>query len=328
MNCIFLCLSYCCFPIAAAAQSVTRIAVIGCHSQNNPAPVLPFMAEKMNPDYCLWVGDNVYADTETDALHVMRQLQILEAKPGFKKLREQSKFMVTWDDHDFGLNNAGKDYALKEQTKQIHRTFWRLENEIPATQDGVYYAKIEQQPNGRKIQFIMLDGRYNRDKPGRKADALGENQWKWLEEQLKQEAYLRFILSGYQVLLHKPTRWEAWVKLGKSQERLYDLIKSTNAKGVVFITGDQHYVEVLREEKLFGYDAYEIMAAGINQTERHGRAPNRVVGPDLTVNNAPLITIYWDGVDGTAPHIHFTVVDVDTKKFSLEYRIPFSNIGL
>jgi len=311
-----------------AQQTETRVAVIGCHQQGRPAPALPYMAEKLKPDYCVWVGDNVYADTETDPQHILRQLEIMEAKPGFKELQSQSKFMVTWDDHDFGLNNAGNDYEFREESKQIHRKFWQLENEIPENQDGIYYAKIGQQQNGKKIQFIMIDGRYNRDKPGRKADALGENQWKWLEEQLKQPVDLRFIVSGYQVLLHTPTRWEAWVKLGKSRERLYDLIKSTNAKGVVFITGDQHYAEVLHEKEVLGYDAYEIMASGINQTERPGRAPNRVAGPDLTLNSAPLITIYWDGKNEEPPYIHFTNTDVDTGKHSLEYRISFSDIGI
>lgn len=312
----------------AQRADATRIAIIGCHQQGRPAPALTFLAEKVQPAYTIWVGDNVYADTEKDAQHVMRQLQIMEAKPGFKELREQSKFMVTWDDHDYGLNNAGKDYKLKEKTMQIHRQFWRLENEIPADHDGVYYAKIEQQPNGKKIQFILLDGRYNRGKPGKNADALGEKQWKWLEEQLRKPADLRFIVSGYQVLLRKPTRWEAWIKLGKSRDRLYDLIKSTNAKGVVFITGDQHYVEVLHEKNVLGYDAYEIMASGINQTERPGRAPNRVAGPDLTLNSVSVMTIHWEGKNNLPPHIYFSVTDADTGTTTLEFRIPLAAVGL
>lgn len=310
------------------SQTPTTIAVIGCHNQHEPAPVLPFLANEVRPEYCVWVGDNVYADTEDNPQHIEDQLKVLDTKPGYPELKANAKFFVTWDDHDYGLNNAGKEYPLKEASKQIHRKFWELEAEIPEDQDGVYYASIEKQPNGKTIQFILLDVRYNLDEPGRKADALGENQWKWLETQLQQPADLRFLVSGQQILINRPTRWEAWSRLGKSRKRLFDLIQSTQAKGVVFITGDQHYVEVLRSKKVLGYDGYEIMAAGINKVETPGLAFNRVAGPDKTIHSAPVIRVYWEEKEGVPPHLEFTVTDVEAEKITTEYRIPFSEIGL
>ncbi len=319
----------CLFVVAnIQAQDSTNIAIIGCHKQNNSAPALEYIANIMQPDYCIWVGDNVYADTRNDAQHIQNQLDKLAAKPGFEELRDNSTFMVTWDDHDYGLNNEGKDYPLKEESKQIHRTFWQLEDEIPADHDGVYYAKLEEQANGKILQFIMLDGRYNRDDEGKKADALGEKQWAWLEAELQKPADLRLIVSGYQVLLDCPTRWEAWAKLGDSRKRLFDLIKTTEAKGVVFITGDQHYVEILKKKNALGYDAYEIMASGINQTERPSRRNNRILGPDLTKHSAPQITIYWKETDEYAPHIYFKNIAVETGKKTSKYRIFMSDIGL
>lgn len=322
---LFICLFIC---SNLQAQDSTKIAIIGCHKQNNPAPALEYIANAMQPDYCVWVGDNVYADTRDDAQHIQNQLDKLAAKPGFQDLRDNSTFLVTWDDHDFGLNNEGKNYPLKEESKQIHRTFWQLENEIPADHDGVYYAKLAKQTNGKIIQFILFDGRYNRDDESKKADALGEKQWAWLEAELQKEADIRLIVSGYQVLLDCPTRWEAWDKLGKSRKRLFDLIKATKAMGVVFITGDQHYVEILKKNKALGYDAYEIMASGINQTERPSRDNNRIVGPDLTKHSAPQIIIYWEGTDEHTPHIHFTNIAVKTGQKTSDYRIFMSEIGL
>ena len=294
---LFFCLVAGTTNASAQDHEVTKIAIIGCHNQHDPAPAIPYIANTLQPDYTIWVGDNVYADTETDPQHIQQQLEVLEAKDGFETLRDRSKFMVTWDDHDYGLNNYGKHYIFKEESKQIHRKFWRLEEEIPADHDGVYYAKLEKQINGKVIQFIMLDPRFNRDDPRKKnADALGENQWKWLEEQLKQPADLRIIVSGYQVLLRKVNRWEAWVKVGKSRDRLFDLIDKTDAKNIVFVTGDQHYVEVIKSPRNVKYKTYEILAAGINKTERPGRAPNRVAGPDVTIHAAPMIEVHWDGL--------------------------------
>lgn len=316
-----LCLSF--LISSAQEETITKIAVLGCHNQGSPAPTIPYFADKLQPDYSIWIGDNVYADTETDPQHILRQLQVLENKEGYKKLRENSKFMVTWDDHDYGLNDSDKDYVFKEESKQIHRKFWRLENEIPTDQDGIYYAKLEKQPNGKIIQFIMLDGRYNKDKPGPNADALGENQWKWLEKQLKEKADLRFILSGYQVLLKKPMRWEAWIRQGKSRERLFELIKSTDAEHIVFVTGDQHYVEVLHSPNNVKYKTFEIMAAGINKNEVPGIATNRAMKADKTIHSAPLIEVHWT----EEPYIDFKNYDVIGDRVNSEFKFKLSQIG-
>ncbi len=315
-------------PVAAANSNSTTIALIGCHKQKREAPTLTHLAEHVKPDYCVWLGDNVYADTYTDADVIKTQLAVLNEKPGFQDLKRNSAFLVTWDDHDYGFNNAGKNYPLKEKSRAIHREFWELEEEVPEERQGVYYAKIKEQPNGKRIQFIMLDGRYNKTKPSKKGDVLGEEQWQWLEEQLDKPADLRFIVSGFQILLDKPTKWEAWVKLGKSRQRLFDMIKRRELKGVVFLTGDQHYVEVLRKEKAIGYDAYEIMAAGINKTEKAGKTKLRVMDADETLHSAPLLNIHWNGIGEIGPHIEFTNTDVVSGKETSRYLIFFKEIGL
>jgi alkaline phosphatase D len=324
MRAIFLSIA-CLLALATQAQtdSITSIAILGCHRQDLPAPTIPYLANTIKPDYSVWVGDNVYADTETDPQHIQRQLEVLLNKDGFKQLREISKFMVTWDDHDYGLNDAGKDYIYKEESKQIHRKFWQLENEISTDQDGIYYAKLEKQPNGKVVQFIMLDGRSNRENPLKPfSDAFGENQWKFIEEQLKKPADVRFIVNGYQMLLKRPTRWEALVKLGRSRKRLLNIINKTNAQNILFITGDQHYVEVLKSPWNVGYRTFEIMAAGINNTERPGFARNRVSGPDVTVHSAPVIEVHW----AADPYIVFKNYDVEANRVNSEYKFLLSDI--
>lgn len=305
-----------------AQYDSTTIAIIGCHEQHKPAPVIPYFANKVKPEFTIWVGDNVYADTKGDAQYIQRQLEVLGNKDGFLELKQVSKFMITWDDHDYGLNNAGINYPLKNESLEIHRKFWELESDVPANQDGIYHAKIEKLANGKTIQFIMLDIRYNKSK----SDILGENQWSWLNEQLKAKADLRFIISGTQVLLNRPTRWEAWTRNGQSKKRLLNLIKINQTKGVVFITGDQHYNEVLKGKEKMGYAAFEFMAAGINKTEKPGWAGKRVAGPDVTVHSAPTITIYWSDKDDS--YLHLKVVDVTTNQITLSYKILFSKIGL
>lgn len=96
----------------------TRIALLGCLKQDRPAPALPkYLAA--GPDICLWVGDNVYADTEDDPEFIRECYRTLEALPGFRELRDEVPFVVTWDDHDYGLNNLGEHYVLKDESKAI-----------------------------------------------------------------------------------------------------------------------------------------------------------------------------------------------------------------
>ena len=187
----------------------------------------------------------------------------------------------------------GTNQVFLAESKAIHRKFWELEEKVPEERDGVYYSEIKTEANGKKIQFVMLDGRYNYDNK----NTLGENQWKWLEQVLQEEADIRFLVCGYQVLLPHMTRWESWAKTGKERKRLVELLAKVNANNVIFLTGDQHTTEVLKSQKKLDYFTYEIMACGINQTEKPGRGPNRVMGPDLTLNSAPLIKIIWGEKD-------------------------------
>ncbi len=312
------------YGLFAQDNSVTTVSILGCHSQDTPAPTIPYLVNTLKPDYCIWVGDNVYADTDDNPQYIQDQLNLLAAKPGFNQLKTQSKFFVTWDDHDYGKNNYGKRYKLKEESKQIHRKFWMLENEIPANHDGIYYSKIEVQPNGKKVQFIMLDGRFNRDRPIKpNGDAFGKNQWKWLEAQLQQPADVRFLVNGYQILLEKPTEWEALIKIGKSRKKLIDLLKKYKVNNALFITGDQHYVEILESDKKLGYHTYEIMSAGINTTEEPGHPANRVAGPDLTTHDATIIEIHWQA----APYLQVKTYNVETGQVNIDYRIELGDIG-
>lgn len=310
------------FAKSIQSQEITTIGLLGCHVQDREAPSIPFFADSLQPDYAVWLGDNVYADTKKDANHIQKQLDKLAVKPGFQQLKATTPFFVTWDDHDYGLNNAGYDYPLKEESKAIHRNFWELTDKIPSERQGVYYAEIVNLPNGNSIHFIMLDGRYNKIDGGKKkAQTLGEEQWQWLENEIQKESTIKFIVSGYQVLLPKLTRWESWAKQGNERDRLIDLLVDYEVPNAIFLTGDQHTTEVLRSQRKLAYQTYEIMACGINQTEKPGRAPNRVMGPDLSYHSSPIIKIYWDD------HlIQFKNYNAETHKIASSFSFSFDDI--
>lgn len=304
----------------------TRIAILGCHKQFEPAPALHRYVQQL-PDLCLWIGDNVYADTEADPTYLKRCYDALAAKPAFQQLREAAPWMATWDDHDFGLNNAGKEYPLKAESKAIFREFWELEAEIPAAQAGIYYARTYA-INGKRLQIIMLDVRYERDPPFSGGDVLGEAQWAWLEAQLQQEADLRLLVSGFQLLLDASSGSETWAKFPQAQERLFQLIRTTRAEGVVFLTGDQHYGEVGRRPHTLPYDAVELQFAGINQIESPEFNSHRVSPVIQSQHSYALLDIHWQQTEADLPYLSFRIYDALADELELVYRVNLQELLL
>ena len=319
-------------PGAAQAQPVVsgddtyRIAILGCHRQDQPSPALNRYV-RADPDLALWVGDNVYADTEDDPTVIDTSYAALANKPAFRQLRRQTPFLVTWDDHDYGLNNADKRYALKEESKSIFRRFWRLEDTIPAERDGIYYAETVAVGTHR-LQVILLDVRYNRDRPAPGGDLLGERQWTWLEEQLRQPADLRLIVSGTQVLLDAASGSETWDQYPEAQARLFETVRQAGAEGVVFITGDQHYAEVARQAGALDVDAIELQFASVNQIEGPNYNSHRVAPVITSRHSYALLDVQMEATAYNEPHLLFRVFDAMTDTPELIYRVNLDELRL
>src|SRR5262249_30060876 len=147
----------------------------------------------------------------TDDMEVMkRKYQKQASVPGFRQLRQSTRLLATWDDHDYGRDDAGSEYPKKVESQQLFLDHLGVPADSPRRrQEGVYSAEIFGPP-GQRVQIILLDTRYFRSPlkkldplstkigtyaPNDASDAtmLGETQWKWLEEQLKQPAEIRLI---------------------------------------------------------------------------------------------------------------------------------------
>ena len=313
-------------PKDLSSSGPFRIAVLGCHKQFEPAPAL-FRYLEAEPNLCLWIGDNIYADTEDDITYIDSCYNALAAKPAFGRLIENYPYMATWDDHDFGLNNAGRHYPLKKQSKQRFRRFWRLEDEIPEERDGIYYDQFFEF-NGHTVQVMMLDVRYNRDDPGTNGDPLGANQWKWLEVALAKKADLKLLVSGFQILLDGDSGSETWENFPDAREQLFRLIREKQVQGLVFLTGDQHYGEVCRLDKALDFDAIELQFAGINQIEAPEFNSYRISNVIESKHSYAYLDIYFDKTKFDVPHLEFQIFDALSNQRELFYRVNFSELKL
>jgi hypothetical protein len=315
---------------ATPAPPLRRIAFGSCATQERPQPIWDAVAAT-RPELLLLLGDNIYADTEDMA--VMRaKYAKLAAVPGFKALRESVPILATWDDHDLGVDDGGSDYPKKaESQKQFLDFFGDAEDSPRRKRPGVYDARVFG-PEGKRVQVIMLDTRYFRSSPLKKkapvtrgegpyepnpdptTTMLGEDQWRWLEGQLRQPAEIRLIASSIQVVA-EDHGWEKWMNLPHEREHLYRLIRETGAEGVVFLSGDRHLAELSTMDGGAGYPFYDVTSSGLNQAARSWRPLEVNRHRVATMNwgdNFGLITIDWDLPD---PRITLEIRDVDGDVF-------------
>eukprot|EP01070_Trichotokara_eunicae_P011718 Trichotokara_eunicae@DN7800_c0_g1_i2.p1 len=73
---------------------------------------------------------------------------------------------------------------------------------------------------------------------------LGEAQWDWLENELKNDADVNVLVSSIQLLTSFPAI-ESWGHYPVSKKRLLETIKKSNPKGFLIVSGDVHFGEIL-----------------------------------------------------------------------------------
>jgi alkaline phosphatase D len=123
---------------------------------------------------------------------------------------------------------------------------------------------------------------------------LGEEQWRWLEAQLRQPAQVRVIVSGIQVVTDGHG-WERWGNFPLERQRLYRLIASTGAQGVVFLSGDRHIGALYREAGGTPYPFFELTSSGVTHPWRDAAeaGPNRL-GELFTELHYGTVEIDWE----------------------------------
>ncbi|MBX7181144.1 MAG: alkaline phosphatase family protein [Bacteroidia bacterium] len=293
------------------SQHKIRIGFGSCISQDNEQKIW-YKVNDLHPDYFLFLGDNIYGDTQNMAVLKAKYGQ-LGSKPGLQKLWEKTKVLAVWDDHDYGVNDGGKEYPKKEESKEIFLDFFKEPAESERRKHPGIYHQLVVGPEGERVQFILLDCRTFRDKlcrVGKDEDCygeygkcedstktmLGEEQWKWLEETLKVPADIRIVCSSTQFLVDF-NGWEAWANFPYERERMMRLIEKTKANGLFFVSGDVHYSEMSKLKRTNAYPFYDLTSSGM--THGHscaGENIHRIHGAYMKPNFG-WIDIEWKGME-------------------------------
>ena len=117
------------------------------------------------------------------------------------------------------------------------------------------------------VRLILPDLRYYKDDEAE--ELVSERQWQWIEEIFASgDDDLTFIMSGIQLMAsNRLKNFEVWPK--HEVRRLMGLVQKYRKNGVVLVSGDVHFTQVLNSKRRPSDDAYklyEITTSGLTHT--------------------------------------------------------------
>jgi len=230
---------------------------------------------KTPADFNIWMGDNWYT-REVDYgsewglnYRASRDRSLAVLQPFMAKMPQYA----IWDDHDYGPNDAGKSYLLKEASREVFKNY-SLNPTYGEAGEGIY-TKV----SFGDADFFLTDDRYFRadDKlpdsingmPNPEKEFFGAKQMSWLKNALLfSRATFKFIVTGSQAL-NPLNKYECLRDYPVDYHGLMDFLSAQKINGVLFLTGDRHHSEVIRIERPSLYPLFDItvspLTAGVSK---------------------------------------------------------------
>ena len=284
-----------------------------CNYVNDPAvdrPGKPYGGDssifetmaKTGAAFHVWMGDNWYT-REVDfgsawglnfrASHDRAQ-KILQ--PFLASMPQYS----IWDDHDYGPDNSGKSFYLKEESRAIFKNY--MLNPSYGEEGKGIYTKVSYSD----VDLFLTDDRFFRSEddmpdslngiPTKDKHFFGPMQMEWLKNSLEfSTATFKIIVVGSQIL-NPLGKSESMQRYSAEYNELINFIKTQKINGVVFFSGDRHHSEVIKIEQPGFYALYDVTVspytAGVSKAsgeEKNNRY--RVNGTMVEENNFGKISV-------------------------------------
>ncbi len=314
------------------STAVEKFAFGAGADQNQSQPIWKTI-QAQQPDLFVFMGNTIFAGDKNHR-PIGEQYQKMDKLPEYREARSKIPFLAIWNDQDFGQTYGGGNNPEKEQARKEFLSTWSyIKDSIGLNQGPLYHSKTlggttVDKKRRRKISktvpsvhFVLLDTRWNRDPlvkssenstatapsdpPGpmfvptsdNKASLLGETQWEWLEEELQKSDDLIVLVSPIQVLATEQGA-EKWSLFPKERERLFQLIKKTQPKNLLILSGDRPIGAIAQQEVKGVGTIYEITSGNLNLATETNDKNIMVKDPsyqgDLwTKENFGLVTLDW-----------------------------------
>jgi len=231
------------------------------------------------PDAVVLGGDTPYIDS-TDLAVQRRRHRVFAAVPEYQELLSTRPFWSTWDDHDFGKNDADGTLPGKENSRRAF-TEYRAQAAY-GDGDGGIYTSFRWGP----VEVFLIDARWwaftgpSFADPAQKT-LLGKKQWDWLTSRLAASTAPFKVLAGGCIWEDKQNfEKDDWGTYEHERDALFAFIKRKRIGGVVLFGGDIHVSRLLRyPAEHAGYPLYDFISSPV-----HGR-----VIPSLNVPHPYLL---------------------------------------
>ena len=231
-------------------------------------PVWEVVAKEA-PDLLLLLGDTVYysrhkdGSADWDSVDTMLARQLLGRRvPGLLPVMRSMPTYSVWDDHDYGPNDSNQSFALRSESRLVHRYLWAGNPGFGEGEQGVYF-RFRRGP----VEFFLLDGRSfktaYRGIPKPEREVFGKRQLEWLKRGLlESDAPLKVIGSGVQALFgYAPA--EGWHEARPEREAFMAWLAKHPVGATLFLSGDIHVSELYQKELIPGRNLWELTSSGL-----------------------------------------------------------------
>lgn len=254
----------------------------------------------MHPNLMLWLGDNVYL-RPGDYEHptgMARRYQKVRSHPALQKLLPALPHYAIWDDHDYGPNDHNQSFVFKQTSLELFQRYWPNPSAGLPDKLGTYT-----QFSIADADFFLLDNRWYRDSDRDQSEGkkmFGEDQMRWLKNALMASRARFKIIAGGSQFLNDLSRFEGWHHFREERRDFLAWLELNNISGVVFLSGDRHRTELLKQERPGNYPLYELtcspLTSGLHPVETAERNhPARVAGTLVEARNYCTLTAEGQG---------------------------------
>jgi alkaline phosphatase D len=245
--------------------------------------------------FMVWLGDEWYTRevdyfSEWGLWYRAQQTRALPVLQNFWKSMPQ---YAMWDDHDYGPNDIGKNYILKNTSREIWKKYW-CNPSYGEKEEGTYTML-----NYGDVDLFLTDDRWWRSSdrikdsvngmPNPEKEMLGARQMEWLKNSLLfSTATFKIVSLGSQVL-NPVSPFDKWDNFPAEYDEFMEFIKEYKINGVVFLTGDRHHSEIIKVDRPGAYPLYDITVSPLTSGTHSFAGPEknnpyRVLGIDEKQN--------------------------------------------
>jgi alkaline phosphatase D len=256
-----------------------------------------YSMSRSKANFMLWLGDNWYLNKdETKTVGGLWKKAVAQrSSPLLQRISQNMTEYAIWDDHDYGDNNSYKKFPLKTMSRNIFINMWKFNPSYGLYNDGIYTSF-----HYKNVLFVLLDDRWWRDrdkkksylgrfmpfvkgKPNPNKKMFGEQQMDWLKKTLVADTSdFKIIVNGSQ-MLNPISKRDCFAHFPIEYNDLMSFLEKQKIKGVLFLSGDRHFSEIIKIKRKNSYPLYDVTVSSLTAQSDYPRGieannPYRLLG--------------------------------------------------